>query len=175
MSPSDPSNPSRGKPLALIFCFGMIGAVLWPIQQNWRRPPTDNFPLSYYPMFSDRRKPVETFYYVVGLDSEGKRYFIKNTIIGDGGENSVRRQVRKIINAGRAPELAQTVAARLAKKNGRRWGSIVSVAVCKGKYSVDDWFHGRKHPVSEQVVGSAEVSRTEIVDGSAAMDRTQSP
>jgi len=130
------SGVGRAKLLALCFSFALIGAVLSPIRQNWCHPPQDNFPLSYYPMFSERRKPIETFYYVVGRDGVGKRHFIREGVIGDGGENQVRRQLRKIIDAGRAPELAQQIAARVATMSGRRWKSIVSVSVCKGRYSV---------------------------------------
>jgi hypothetical protein len=145
----------------MCFSFALIGAVLWPIQQNWRNHPKDNFPLSYYPMFSAKREAIETFYYVVGLDAEGKRHYIPSRLIGDGGENQVRRQLRKIINADRGPALAQQVAKRLANQNGSPWRQIVSVSVCRGRYSVDDFFHGRKEPVSESVAGFAEVDRTQ--------------
>jgi hypothetical protein len=154
----DPSTgTNRGQVLALCFSYALIGAVLWPIGQNWRAHPKDNFPLSYYPMFSAKREAVETFYYVVGLDAEGKRRYIPHTIIGDGGGNQVRRQLRKIVNAGRAPELAQQVAERLARK--RSYRKIVSVSVIRGQYSVDDFFHGKKDPISERVYGFAEVER----------------
>lgn len=158
----DPSSGiSRGQVAALYFSFALIGAVLWPIHQNWRDKPKDNFPLSYYPMFSTKRDPVETFYYVVGLDAEGKRYAIPERWIGEGGENQTRRQLRKIINAGRASELAAQIAERVAKAKGKRWRKVVSISVCKGRYSLDDYFHGKKDPISETSAGSAEVERTE--------------
>ena len=154
----DPSTASnRGQVLALTFSFALIGAVLWPIGQNWRSHPQDNFPLSYYPMFSAKREKVETFYYVVGLDAEGKRTAIPHQIIGDGGGNQVRRQLRRIINAGNAPELAQQIAQRIAHK--RAYRKIVSVSVIRGQYSVEDFFHGKKDPISERVYGTAEVER----------------
>ena len=153
------SGIGRSKLLVLCFCVAMIGAVLSPIRQNWRQSPQDNFPLSYFPMFSAKRSAVETFYYFVGVDRHGRRHIIRHGLM-DGGENQVRRQLRKIIDDGRAPELAQQVAARVAKRSGTRWTSIVSVSVCKGRYSVDDYFHGRKEPLSELVEGSADVQRT---------------
>src|SRR5262245_51676966 len=133
MSQIDSSDVGRRKLLTLCFSLAMIGAVLLPIRENFNRRPEDNFPLSYYPMFSTKRTPIETFYYVVGFDADGKRHFIRHTVIGDGGGNQVRRQLRKIVNAGRAPELAQQVAARVAQRTGRRYRDIVSLSVCKGK------------------------------------------
>src|SRR5262252_8653059 len=108
------SGLGRSKLLAVCFSFAMIGAVLSPIRQNWRQSPQDNFPLSYYPMFSAKRRPVEIFYYFVGLDRDGGRHIIRHGLL-DGGENQVRRQLRKIIDDGNAPELAQQVAERVAR------------------------------------------------------------
>ena len=161
MSIAAPSPDARGKRLALCFSLVLIGAVLSPLPQNWARRPKDNFPLSYYPMFSSKREPIETFYYVVGLDSEGQRHQLRHSVIGDGGENQVRRGLRKIVQNGGGPELAQKVAQRVAKRDGRRYRDIVSVSVCRGKYSIDDYFHGNKQPVSERVYGTAAVDRTQ--------------
>ena len=150
---------SSGKFRAALLSLAMIGAVLWPVQQNWREHPHDNFPLSYYPMFSAKREPIETFYYLVGLDDTGARHYIRYRFIGDGGGNQVRRQLRKIINEDRAPELAAKVARRLGRQDQAPWSNIVSVTVCKGKFSVDDYFHGRKDPVEEQVKATCAVKR----------------
>jgi len=149
----------RGKSKAALLSLAMIGAVLWPIQQNWRDKPRDNFPLSYYPMFSARRDAVETFYYLVGRDAQGNRHYIRYKLIGTGGGNQVRRQLRRIINEGRAPELAKTVAKRLARQERAPWSDIITIAVCRGKFAVDDYFHGRKVPVQEQIKASCEVKR----------------
>src|ERR1041384_5564559 len=91
-----------GKLRAACFSLALIGSVLWPIQENWRRKPHDNFPLSYYPMFSSKRDAVETFYYLFGRDEQGVRHYIPHKIIGAGGGNSVRRQLRRNVNEGRA-------------------------------------------------------------------------
>ena len=155
------SAAGRGKLLVLCFSFVLIGAVLSPLPQNWSRRPKDNFPLSYYPMFSAKRKPIETFYYAIGVDAAGNRSQLRHSVVGNGGENQVRRGLRKIINAGGAPELAQQIAQRVAQRDSRRYRDIVSVSVIKGKYSVDDWFHGKQEPVSERVYGTASVDRTQ--------------
>jgi len=150
---------NRGKRRALLVSLAMIGAVLWPIQQNWRDKPKDDFPLSYYPMFSNKRDPVETFYYLIGRDAQGMRHHVPYAWIGDGGGNQVRRQLRKIINDGRGSDLAKSVAKRIAKKERAPWSEVISVAVCQGKYDVNAFYHGHKEPVSEKVKGFATVER----------------
>src|SRR5262245_41098893 len=94
-----------GKLTAVYVSLAMIGAVLWPIQQNWREKPVDNFPLSYYPMFSAKREATEAFHYLLGHDAQGARYIIPYQFAGSGGLNSVRRQIRRIVEDGRGPQL----------------------------------------------------------------------
>jgi hypothetical protein len=142
----------------------MLGAVLWPIQQNWRATPQDSFPLSYYPMFSQKREATESFFYVVGRDAQGKRVIIPRQWIGQGGQNQVRKNLRRIINDGRANDLARSIAKRLAKENEAPWSQIVSVSVVSGQYVMDDFFHGVKEPVSEDTLGTSKVKRSHHVD-----------
>ncbi|NJM08485.1 hypothetical protein HC891_23350 [Candidatus Gracilibacteria bacterium] len=47
--------------LARGFSMVLVGAVLAPLIENWRAAPRDNFPLSYYPMFSARRSKRSKF------------------------------------------------------------------------------------------------------------------
>lgn len=159
-NPQDvPPQANGNKTRAVFLSMAMIGAVLWPMQQNWRTEPKDSFPLSYYPMFSVKRTAVETFYYVVGRDAKGQRYHVDYRLIGDGGGNQVRRQLRKIVKDGRGEELASEVAKTLASQERKPWSKVVSVTVCTGKYSVSDFFHGNKEPISEKINGFAEVER----------------
>jgi len=154
------NSTERGKRPALLFSLALIGAVLWPIQENWREDPHDSFPLTYYPMFSARRDPVEVFYYVVARDAAGQRHFVPYGMIGDGGLNQVRKQLNRKVREGRAGEVAQAVAATLARRARAPWSQIESVEVCWGKYAVDDYFRGKKEPVMEKIKASAPVRRT---------------
>jgi len=58
------SGLNSGKRVAFLSSLAMIGAVLWPVHQNWRARPQDSFPLSYYPMFRAKREAIETFHYL---------------------------------------------------------------------------------------------------------------
>jgi hypothetical protein len=142
-----------------LLSVAMLGAVFWPIQQNWREDPKDSFPLSYYPMFSQKREAIENFYYVVGRDARDGRYFIPRKWIGPGGQNQVRKQMRRMIDEGRASDLARSVAKRLAGQKDEPWSRIVSVAVVSGQYAMNDFFHGKKEPASEKILGSRKVKR----------------
>jgi hypothetical protein len=155
----DAQAPASGKLRAAYMSLGMIGAVLWPVHENWRAEPHDNFPLSYYPMFSAKRKETETFHYMLGRDEAGNRFYLPYSFAGPGGLNSVRRQIRKITEEDRADELAHTLARKLRRKDEAPWSNIVTVAVVRGKFVVDDFFHGKKEPVSEQVKASCPVER----------------
>jgi len=157
--PPGDSAPNRGKIPATFLSLALIGAVLWPIQQNWREKPRDNFPLSYYPMFSAKRKTIESFNYLAGQDERGTRYLVPYKFAGVGGLNSTRRQINRIVKEGRADELAARVAKRLARQEKAPWSQIVTVAVVAGSYAVDDYFHGRKEPVSEKIRASCPVER----------------
>ena len=157
----DAAGLSRGKRLAALASVAMIGAVLWPIQENWRKNPRDSFPLSYYPMFSAKRRPIETFNYLVGHDAKGKRYLIRHSFAGHGGLNAVRRQINKKVREKRSDEIAQMVAKRLAEREEGKWSKIVRVDVVTGRYVVDDYFHGRKEPVSEKIKASCPVERSQ--------------
>jgi len=153
------SAPDWGKVPATLLSLALVGAVLWPIHQNWRKQPRDSFPLSYYPMFSAKREPVEFFYYLVARDEQGTRYYVPYQLIGPGGHNSNRRQIRRIVNEGRAAELARSVARRLGRQDDLPWLKIVTVSVVRGKFAVDDYFHGKQEPVSEQITASCPVER----------------
>src|SRR5262249_2395394 len=108
-----------------LLSLGLVVAVLSPIRENWRAQPHDSFPLSYFPMFSARRKATETFYYLVGRDKQGARYLIPFLYAGSAGLNQTRRQIDRIVREQRASQLAETVAERLTHEAEAPWSRIV--------------------------------------------------
>lgn len=141
----------REKWLAGGFSLALIGAVLWPVVQNWRRRPRDNFPLSYYPMFSAKRSQRVRVTYLVGHDAHGQRRIISYKLAGPGGMNQVRRQIRRIVRQGRADQLCRAVAGRIAHAQAGPWADLVTVQVVTGTYRLDDYFSGKQSPLSEVV------------------------
>jgi hypothetical protein len=150
------------KRFAGVFSALMICAVLWPVQENWRAKPHDNFPLSYYPMFTAEREGKLKLTYMVGITAQGERLVIPYRYASKGGLNMVRKQIRKRVAQGGAAALAQSVAARLArKKRDHRLAGVVTVQIVTGRYRLAEYFAGNKTPLKEKVHASCAVERVE--------------
>jgi predicted DCC family thiol-disulfide oxidoreductase YuxK len=147
---------------ALSGCL-LMGAVLMPIGQNWRPIPKDNFPLSYFPMFSEKRGATYTVNYLVGLDGEGNRQLIPHEFAGKGGFNQTRRQINKLEREGKAGMLCRAVAGRVGRKAAAPYNGIVTIRVVTGRFRFADYFSGKKAPLSERVRASCQVVREEPI------------
>jgi predicted DCC family thiol-disulfide oxidoreductase YuxK len=143
---------------ALLGCL-LMGAVLSPIVQNWRATPKDNFPLSYYPMFSEKRRATYTVNYLVGVDGEGNRQLIPHQFAGRGGFNQTRRQINKLEREGKAGVLCRAVAGKVARKAASPYSGIVTIRVVTGRFRFADYFAGKKDPLNERVRASCQVLR----------------
>jgi hypothetical protein len=150
----DDGSPAREKGLAGAFAAVMIGAVVWPVAQNWRDQKKDSFPLSYYPMFSLKRADATTVRYLVGVDARGGRHLIPHTYAGTGGLNQVRRQINRIVREGRSQALCERVADEVARRNEARFADVVTVQVVVGRYRLADYFADKRGSVWERMDAS---------------------
>ncbi len=125
---------------ATLISILIILLVLSPVVENWASKPKDNFPLSYYPMFSKKRKATYGLYYFVGYDSAQNRYKISYKIAGTGGFNQVRRQIRKAARSGRADIITQEVAERVVQKKGHPYSKLERIELVKGYYHLEKYF-----------------------------------
>lgn len=153
------SRAARGKWLAGGASLLTIGAVLWPVVENWREEPEDGFPLSYYPMFTAKRSERVWITHLVGSDARGERRPIPYAYAGTGGLNQVRRQINRIVREGNAEALCRTVAARIALEEDARFADVVEVRIVTGRYLLADFYAGAKDPISERVRASCRVER----------------
>jgi hypothetical protein len=149
------------KGFAGVFSVLMIGATLSPVVENWREDPKDNFPLSYYPMFSAKRSENYQVNYIVGLDTQGNRHLISHKFAGSGGFNQTRRQINKVVREKQADELCRSIAAKVARQEKSPYAEIVTVQIVTGTYRFADYFAGNKTPLSERVRASCPVPRGE--------------
>lgn len=163
---------AREKGLAGVFSALLAGAVLWPVVQNWRERPKDGFPLSYYPMFSLKRSDSTMVRYLVGLDAGGGRHLLPHTYAGTGGLNQVRRQINKVVRAGKADTLCRLVAANVAQTDEERFAGLVTVQVVAGRYRLADYFAGKRGSVWERMDASR---NTERVVASCPVERSPRP
>ena len=146
--------------VAAAFRLAMLAAVLLPIRQNWCRDKRDGFPLSYYPMFSLRRRERLSVVHLVGLTAGGKRRLIPYSYAGTGGLNQVRRQLHRLAHSGAADAVCERAARRLAAKGDGPLADVVTVQVVEGQYRLATYFAGDKEPLSERVYAARPVERT---------------
>jgi hypothetical protein len=147
------------KRLAGAFSIIVLAVVASPIVENWKSPPRDDFPLSYYRMFSEERADTQRASYLVGLTGWGERLLIPYRYAGSGGMNQVRRQMNKLIERGDALKLCQTVATRVSRAGGRL-PELRTIEVTTGTFRLSDYFTGRQTPIAEHVSARCSVERS---------------
>ena len=145
---------------AAIFSLVVVLAVAMPIKENWQQKPKDNFPLSYYPMFSFKRGETYSFHYLVGYDSNNQRYYIPYKMLGNGGFNQVRRQINRKCKEGKTDELLEKAAKRIVKSKEAPFADLQRVEVMKGTFHLDNYFlTENKAPKKEKLLGSKKIER----------------
>lgn len=156
---ASPGNaPPLGRWLASATSLLTLGAVLWPIIQNWRRTPIDGFPFSYYPMFTAKRSERARVTFLVGIETDGKRHPLHHRYVGAGGQNQVRRQIYRMVKENRADEVCDRVVAKLARENPRLYRRLATVQAVTCIYRLNDYFGGgSREPLRERVHASVVV------------------
>jgi hypothetical protein len=140
---------------ASVFSLLLLAAIAWPVGENWKPKPKDEFPLSYFPMFSFKREAVQELSYFVGYDAQNQRYCIPYDYIGSGGFNQVRRQLNKKVRRDKGPQLTEKVAKRLSSCRLAPYNELVRVDLVTGRYHLDNYFlTGDKNPLAETVIAS---------------------
>ncbi len=148
------------KSIAGLFSIVLLAVIAWPIRENWRAKPKDDFPLSYYPMFSHKREPNHSLPYFVGYDVANNRYPISYQYCGNGGFNQVRRQINKKVRRGEHDKLTQKVAKRLGRCKEAPYNQLVRVELVTGTYHLESYFTtGNKAPLTEETLSSQRIAR----------------
>jgi len=138
----------------------MLVVVLLPIRENWKAKPKDDFPLSYFPMFSEVRGETYKVTHIVGLDARANRHLVRHTFAGTGGLNQVRRQIRKTVREGGSANLCQSVAARVAKSKQTALAEVSQIRIVTGEYKLNEFFAGDRKPVREVIHATCGVERS---------------
>ncbi|MEL7119059.1 MAG: hypothetical protein AAFO07_06450 [Bacteroidota bacterium] len=150
----------QNKLIAIICTLLLLGAILAPITENWKAKPKDDFPLSYYPMFSHKRGETYSLRYIVGYDANGERYKIPYKIIGTGGFNQVRRQINKWSKRGEGQVLLTQVADRIVNYEKKPYSDLVRLQLVKGTYHFDTYFlTDDKSPIKEKIISEKKIDR----------------
>lgn len=148
------------KKSAGVFCMIVIIAMLVPILQNWRQKPVDDFPLSYYPMFSAKRESLYGLYYFVGYDQQNQRHVLPYSMIGVGGFNQVRRQVNKSVRKKDYQKMMKRLSKKIAGRQTAPYSQLKIVHLVKGSYDINTYFsQANKTPVDEQIIAIQKIER----------------
>jgi hypothetical protein len=140
---------------ASVFSLLLLAAIAWPVGENWKSKPKDEFPLSYFPMFSFKRDSIFQVNYFIGYDVRNQRCYIPYEYIGSGGLNQVRRQLNKKVREEKGDRIAEKVAKRLANCKTAPYNELVRVDLVTGRYHLDNYFlTGDKNPLAETVIAS---------------------
>lgn len=153
MRPPERPPVREGKPFALGFSAALIAAVLWPVRENWREEPRD--PLSYYPMFTAKRRRRVRETYLLGRTADGGRRALHYRLAGSGGLNLSRRQMRRMAGADRGEEVCRLAARNIVKRDVHR--DVVRVQLVTGQYVLKEYFSGNREPLKERVRAECDV------------------
>ena len=144
--------------VASVISLVLLGAVTAPIGQNWMAEPRDDFPLSYYPMFSFEKADQQRVTYLVAHDADGGRVLLPYWYAGQGGMNQVRRQMNKLVERGQSSRMCRSVASRVAR-SGDLPKNLVNVQVVTGTFFMSEFFTGNRVPATETVRATCAIQR----------------
>ncbi|MEL7371494.1 MAG: hypothetical protein AAFN74_21405 [Myxococcota bacterium] len=134
-----------------------LAACLAPIAQNIAKHPKDDFPLSYYPMFTKPRGATTKIQHAVAVLPSGETVDIPSKFAGPGGMNTQRRQMRKAVRKGRADQLAQKIAAQFGRTRRARRIAATRVDIVESTYDIRRYLDGHLDPVRRTVVATADI------------------
>lgn len=157
-------NDGPEKALAYVAALAVTVVVAAPAWQNLRPADKrlDDFPLSYYPMFSVARTGTGKVHHLIGVDTAGHEHVLHFRHAGSGGLNQVRRQINRRVREGRADVLAALVATSVGTAESLPETSVKTVRVVTSKHRFDDFFAGDRVPRSRVVLAEATVARPAV-------------
>ena len=150
---------------AWLVSIGLSLVVLWPIQRHlpdgrWVK---DSFPISTYTMFSKQRPELEPATYMVALETDGTRHFVRYTHWASGGWNQGRAQIHRYKKgkAGGPDALCAIVSESIARSKANWARATVEVRMVRGEYDPERWFRDdHQLPVTEKLIASCPVEHT---------------
>lgn len=158
--------------LAGVLAGALLTAIALPVRRLGREEVRDSFPFSHYPMFSTKRKPHYWVTHLLGIEADGSARPLHYSYLGTGGLNAVRRQVRRRVEDGDGPLLAERAAVLLATRDRPSDRGVIRVHVVRGRYLVDPFMRGRER---EEFTTKLRVSGTADVPGRAILRAGRDP
>lgn len=145
---------ARRKQLAVLFSAALAVAVTWPVFENLKATPEDDFPLSYFPMFTEVRTGEYSVQHPIGIDQEGTAHLIDYRYAGAGGFNQVRRQIRQCVEDGNADELCARVADEVSRTGE---AGFLRIEIVTSTYDLGAYYSGEMKLLKREVHASLPV------------------
>jgi hypothetical protein len=146
-------------PHAVVLSTSVLLAALSPLVRD---RPRDDFPLSHYPMFAERRDDMHArIRHVIGRSRDGRDRPVPPDLVGTEEVMQAHQTIAVAVQRGShtAAELCQTVAARVA--TAPDLADIDALEVRTDVYDVIEYFAGDRRPQKVRVHARCEVARTE--------------
>lgn len=125
----------------------LLSAVAWPA---FRDPARDGFPLSTYPMFSQRRGRVHEVVSARAVAADGGAVLVPPALIANAETMQAIRTLSRALRAGdrEANALCSAIAERLARA-GETWRRAVRVELITERVDAIDYLagHARAEPL----------------------------
>lgn len=132
------------KVIIAIICVLSLIVVVSPVVENWKEEPKDDFPLSYYPMFTGMRGESAFVHHLYGIDENNNYYPIPHKVIAQrSGFNSFRKTVTKIIKNGQAKKLCSLVSNKLSNLEVEPYNQIKVVKVVTSVINIEEFMNKR--------------------------------
>jgi hypothetical protein len=144
------------KKVALGIAALLLLTIVAPVRLNWAKNPKDNFPLSYYPMFSMPREGKAKMTYLVGVADDNRRVYLSYKLAGTGGMNQVRKIIRKRAES-QPQKLCNKVAKAVAKSS--EYPGITQVKIVKGEFELEAFSNHDFTPIDSEIVCTCNVIR----------------
>ncbi len=130
------------KIIIAIICVLSLIVVASPVVENWKENPKDDFPLSYYPMFTKVRGEYTYVSHLYGVDQNNNYYLVPHTVIAkNSGFNSFRKTVSRIIKNGQAGNLCSMVSKKLSSIEIEPYSQIKFVRVVTSKINIEEFMN----------------------------------
>ena len=125
-------------------CIICLLIVASPITENWKDDPKDDFPLSYYPMFTHIWGGSTFVTYFIGVDKNKNYYSIPHIYVIPGSSfNTVRKQIIKIVRNGQAKQLCNFAARELRKVTVEPYSKTIALGVITSRINIEEFMNKR--------------------------------
>lgn len=135
-----------------------LGLVLLSIWPAFRAPPVDSYPLSTYPMFSQRRGQP-TLYRMLALDEHGAPAPLAPKLVANSEALQAAATIRRAVAGGKSAQraLCNEVAARVSRDPEST--QVRRLQIQAVRYDPIDYFVGERVPLEAQTLHSCRVRR----------------